>query len=660
MNLASRMLLVVFSPLVFAMFVSLARPESSALSLVVALALMPLLLVASLRYWVLRPLGRVRTVLQSAAAGDRLLRLDVTGSREFDDLSASFNAMVEARDAGQERAAQRSLAEAEARQRSLFDISPAGIFMLDAAGKITICNRRLADMLGYSSEELIGSDYLELVLPDYRPAAIRSMGGTLQGGVDDFYSGEREYLRKDRSVLHCLLAARRLPPVEGASDVLLVSVTDISEIKRAEAEREESAARFSAFFHFSPVAMGIAAAAEPFAGLEFNEAWYRTFGRGTEVLGKSGVAYDLWVAPETRAPFMERVRDEGECVGYEVSLRRSDGAILTVIMSGRRVDAGGRPVLLLSYFDVTEQRRIQTEISELNTQLELRVAERTAELQASNSELSQAVDSLRLAQDELVNAERLAALGSLVAGVAHELNTPIGNGLTVASTLEHRLQEFTESLAVGLRRSVLDRFIADSRMAAEILTHNLTRASELILSFKQVAVDQTSSQRRRFILHELVGEILLTLNPAIRKSGCRMSVSIAEGLAFDSYPGPLGQVLTNLVNNAMIHGFEDRPPGLIEISAVGGAGEDGDLVELRIRDEGRGIEQHNLKRIFDPFFTTRFGQGGSGLGLHIVHNIVTGVLGGQLELSSTPGEGTCFTLRLPPCAPVVENASKEQ
>ncbi|MBC7620613.1 MAG: HAMP domain-containing histidine kinase [Candidatus Saccharibacteria bacterium] len=265
-----------------------------------------------------------------------------------------------------------------------------------------------------------------------------------------------------------------------------------------------------------------------------------------------------------------------------------------------------------------------------------------------NLELSQTLDTLRMAKDQLVQSEKLAALGALVAGVSHELNTPIGNGLTVASALEHKVTEFERKIDGGLRRSDLLGFVQETGFAAEIITRNLERAGHLISSFKQVAVDQTSSLRRTFLLDSLVAEILLTLNPIVKKYACQVVVDVQPGNMLESYPGPLGQVLTNLITNALVHGFDTEDAGTITISAVSVTEA---TVQLVVRDTGRGIATENMHRIFEPFFTTRLGQGGSGLGLHIVHNMVGGILGGQIKAMSEPGRWSEFIVVIPKVAP---------
>ena len=290
----------------------------------------------------------------------------------------------------------------------------------------------------------------------------------------------------------------------------------------------------------------------------------------------------------------------------------------------------------------------QAELIRLNAELEQRVTERTAELVAANRELQDALDGLRATQNMLINSEKHAALGRLVAGVAHELNTPIGNSLLSATTFSERTEEFARAANSGLRRSTLDSYIADSRQAAQILQRNLEKAGNLISSFKQVAADQTSSQRRTFLLNELIDEMLLAYHPILKKTPITAVSEVPPDIRLDSYPGPLGQVLGNLIVNAVQHGYEGCEHGSIRISA---RLLEPDGVELVVRDQGRGISEPNLKRVFDPFFTTRLGSGGTGLGLSICHSLVTRVLGGEIRVESTFGAGTSVIIRIPRSAP---------
>ncbi|MBB5616389.1 ATP-binding protein [Janthinobacterium sp. S3T4] len=263
---------------------------------------------------------------------------------------------------------------------------------------------------------------------------------------------------------------------------------------------------------------------------------------------------------------------------------------------------------------------------------------------------------LQDAQAQLVSQEKLAALGSLVAGVAHELNTPIGNSLLIASTMQQKTEDVERRMnGPGLRRSELASYIDDAAQAAALVMRGLHSAAELVNSFKQVAVDRTTEQRRQFDLQQVTNEVIATVMNRIRNSGHRIETEIAFGIALDSYPGPFGQVITNLINNALLHAFGhlgkdgNGNEGLMRLRATA----DATHVQIRFEDNGTGIAERHLTRIFDPFFTTRLGQGGSGLGLSISYNIVTALLGGQIQVASSSA-GTCFTLNLPLVAPQLD------
>jgi ligand-binding sensor domain-containing protein/signal transduction histidine kinase len=264
---------------------------------------------------------------------------------------------------------------------------------------------------------------------------------------------------------------------------------------------------------------------------------------------------------------------------------------------------------------------------------------------------------LKDTQAQLAAHEKLASLGSLVAGVAHELNTPIGNSLLMASTL----QEKTDTLAArfaqaNLKKSDLEGWIAAASESSALIQRSLQAAAELVNSFKQVSVDQASTQRRRFDLAQACQEIAATIMNQVRRGGHSLVLQVESGIVMDSYPGPLGQVLINFVNNALLHAFEG--PGGSMVLAADRVG--ADRVRIEFRDDGRGVPAEHLSRIFDPFFTTRMGQGGTGLGLNIAYNIVTTLLGGTIRVENGEGGGTVFILDLPlraaaapePAAPV--------
>jgi PAS domain S-box-containing protein len=284
-----------------------------------------------------------------------------------------------------------------------------------------------------------------------------------------------------------------------------------------------------------------------------------------------------------------------------------------------------------------------------------------AALQASEQEIRSARDAAEAAlqnlqetQNSLIEAEKLAALGRLVAGVAHEINNPVGTSLTVASSLARKIELFVAEAARGnLKRSSLNEFLDVSREASVQLVANLNRAAELIQSFKQVATDRNTSNQRIFDLGILTEQVAMSLRPGLGKRNLTLTVECPAELMMKSYPGPYGQVLTNLFLNSVAHAFADGNAGAMHIK-VQASGKD--HVEIVFFDNGRGMTGEVRRKAFDPFFTTRRDQGSTGLGLHIVYSIVTNYLGGRLTLESEPGKGTTVQLILPRVAPAATAA----
>ncbi|KQQ45887.1 histidine kinase [Duganella sp. Leaf126] len=309
---------------------------------------------------------------------------------------------------------------------------------------------------------------------------------------------------------------------------------------------------------------------------------------------------------------------------------------------------------------ITRTRR-DGELLRHREHLEELVTERTRQLRQAkeqaeqvNEELTTALEHLSMTQDELVRRDKLAALGALVAGVAHELNTPIGNSLVMASTMSERTVELRRELDSGLRRSVLESYLDQAASADQVVLRNLNRAAALVASFRHIAVDGANSPRSRFVLGEQVGQLLHAMEADLRRQGVTVAHAIDPTIELDSYSAPLLQALQHLVDNAVVHGFgsdHHGNAGLLRVTAHDSGTGDG-VVVITVADNGAGIPGANLPRIYDPFFTTRMGAGGSGLGLYITHNIVTGVLGGHIDVASKVGHGTRVTLRLPKAAPL--------
>ena len=295
---------------------------------------------------------------------------------------------------------------------------------------------------------------------------------------------------------------------------------------------------------------------------------------------------------------------------------------------------------------------VQLIIQKIRKELGLRrEAQDLAIIEKERAEIS--YQKLQETQNTLIEAEKLASLGGLVAGVAHEINTPVGITLTAASHLSQITGNIARQFADSqIKKSDLERYLSDASESTDLILSNSERAANLIHSFKQVAVDQTSEARRQFNVEQYLGEIITSLRPKLRHSKVMVEIDCQPDLMMDSYPGALSQVVTNLVMNALLHAYNEGEDGIVLIR-VDKLSEQN--IRLAIIDDGKGIPPENQKRIFEPFFTTRRGNGGSGLGLHIVFNIVFKQLGGTIKVNSTPGEGSTFTLTLPSKAPESAN-----
>lgn len=454
-----------------------------------------------------------------------------------------------------------------------------------------------------------------------------------------------------RTYERLVLAALTILLVAALTYFLLSTIT---RLERTRDSLRDSEAKFIGLFRDSPVPHTLVR----FEGGQFVEAnntWLQQFGYTLrDVIGRTALELGIWVDPQERADMIAVLAQHGTVDSFEVHHRAADGRVVTGLMSGRTFYAGQDKLIHFTLVDITRQRQVEQEIRELNQQLEARVQARTERLEVANRDLSVALASVQAMQAELVRSEKLAALGSLVAGVAHELNTPIGNSVTVGSTLQHQVKELAQDYARGeLRRSSLQRFIEDASRGSDILMRSLNRASELIGSFKRVAVDQSSDQRRRFDLPTTLREVCLTLEPMHKNTSHRLSLDLPDTLEMDSYPGAIGQLVTNFVSNALQHGFDGHANGHMHLQAQA---VDGQRVRLVFSDDGIGMGEEVRKRVFDPFFTTKLGQGGSGLGMNIVYNIVREVLGGSIEIDSRPGAGTRITVELPLSAPAPREA----
>lgn len=369
--------------------------------------------------------------------------------------------------------------------------------------------------------------------------------------------------------------------------------------------------------------------------------------RGTGLVWHAGLPAS-WLA--TAAPLLQ---------GWLEAIGSADDARQAQLAAELRVERVGREldVTRSDYNKLTTRLQAQVrdllatkeELSSLNEHLEERVAQRTDELARANERLSAALEELKLAQDEVMRTTELAGLGALVAGVAHELNTPIGNALTVATSLSGGAQILKTQHGNGqLKRSMLEQHVDTTMEMTGILERNLLRAADIIDKFKQITSDQIREQRRRFLLNEVVDDALTQMQSFLQDRPYHIHAEIEPAIEMHSYPGAILRILSHLVSNAITHGFEGRNQGSMQLRAARLASGD---IELVFSDDGNGIAAEDIPRIFNPFFTTKLGHGSSGLGLYIVYNDTQKLLGGKLTVTSTAGQGTSFRLQVPVDSP---------
>lgn len=286
----------------------------------------------------------------------------------------------------------------------------------------------------------------------------------------------------------------------------------------------------------------------------------------------------------------------------------------------------------------------EVQLREANINLEAKVEKRTHDLQASNEKLQHTIDTLSSTQKELIQAGKMASLGGLVAGISHEINTPIGISVTSASSLQDEVRRLRVEFDEGsMKRSSLEQYMVHADEASDILLRNLKHAAELVNSFKQVAVDQTSDEIRSINFRTYVDEIVLSLHPNLKRTFIQVVNVCDDNITINTLPGAIYQIISNFIMNAIIHAYDPGQSGFIKISAHFRS----NIVAFDFSDDGKGIAEKNISRVFDPFFTTRREQGGSGLGLNIVYNLVTNSLQGTIAVESKPGAGTTFKIRFP-------------
>lgn len=559
------------------------------------------------------------------------------------------------------------LQQGVARMRRLADRLPQLVWTCDAEGRCDFLGERWLQYTGRPEAEQLGNGWLAQVHPEDVAALTARWQACIAAG-----SEFRHHFRLRRhDGVHRWFDTRAVPLVDehGRVQQWFGSNTDIQEQRELEERLKEGERRFRAIFE--QAAVGIAEVALDGRWLQINQRLCDLLGYSREELMTLSFQ-DLSHPDDLKADLslVAQVLD-GSLPTYtlEKRYRRKDGTLLWAELTvGLMRDGDGRALNFVSVIsDSGARRAAEQALLDFNRNLEQRVAERTAALDDANhrltaqsealdhanAELSRQLAELRRTQRELVNTEKLSSLGTMVAGVAHELNTPIGAAMIAAALVAEQVEHLQQAYDQGLRRSALESHLSAQRETAGELLANLQRAGRLVSQFKQVAADRATADRGRFTLAAVVSDVLALLHGTLRRSPHRVVTDLPTELELDSYPGPLGQVIQNLVQNALVHAFPDGRPGTVSVTARRVASE----VELDVCDDGRGIDDTTAARVFDPFFTTRRGQGGTGLGLYVVHQLVSAILGGTIELGpGEDGRGTRFRLRLPVRAPTRPDA----
>ncbi|WP_087025540.1 PAS domain-containing sensor histidine kinase [Thaumasiovibrio subtropicus] len=375
---------------------------------------------------------------------------------------------------------------------------------------------------------------------------------------------------------------------------------------------------------------------------------------GTDLIGMSetdavGVSWmNLFVKADQHYEFEQVLQENPFHEEYELEMFNIEGRTKTLIWHFVPFSEGSSLRYVIAFgYDVTALKGIETELLKLNEDLEEKVQDRTASLNQSNAELRSAYAELKETQKSLLEAEKMASLGSLVAGISHEINTPIGISVTSSSFMKEEAIKLQKSVSTGkISKSALDTMVENISSSADLVLNSLEKAAKLIESFKQVAVNQTNEQRVSFNLSDNIEQVLNSLQYRLVQDSVEVSLNCDSTLVIDNYPGRLQQVFTNLVMNSLIHGFSNWH-GPHQITITVNIDTESDMLAIEYHDNGRGIEKEISDRIFDPFVTSKLGQGGSGLGTHIIYNLIVQLMQGSIECDSEPGHGATFKMLIP-------------
>lgn len=602
--------------------------------------------------------GQVNGIRVHARMADGSMMLGEIFGRRFQSHGETIGLWL-SRDITEREHISQRLQQKQQQLEQILSLLPEPVIVTDSAtGRILEVNPAWESLLGHPREEALGRTTLEvgLYFGDDGARIRDALREPLRtGGKIDAY--ETRLRHADGHVILAEVSARAI--AQEGHPQYVYTVRDVTESRRMLHDLQESKDMLAQIFDIVPEAIAIT---EKSTGhvLSVNRFWEEKLGYiKSAVLGKTANELKVWVDMAAVASMGQRFAMQGQIDAEPLDIRRFDGSIVHMEVSARQMELQARQTTLWVFRDVSAQRLAELALQHANANLEQRVLQRTQDLsqalslvQRTKDDLQTALLDLRHTQDRLVQSEKMGSMGTLLIGVAHELNTPLGNALTTASNLQHHVHEFAQALHTGdMRRSQLEAFVAHCRLASDLMERNTARAAKLVATFKQLAVDRTSLLRSQFSLAGAVAESVREVAQSVVQRHVHIRQWVAAGIVLDSYREALTQVLTNLLQNAVVHAMQGDQPLTITLQAQPMDWQERPAVSLVVSDDGVGMEQEVAKRAFDPYFTTRLGQGGSGLGLYQVYNLVHSALGGTLHLDSTPGQGTRITIILPLSGP---------
>ncbi len=615
-------------------FQSLKKNYMQNLGILLSLATLLAILTAwALQKRILSALRNLTNYASAVAQGERGLRFEGGRVKEFNQLGSTLETMVSRLDANSTYISR------------LFSSAKAPIITCGIQGNVIDMNPAAEKMAGFSGEHVKGMNLVNIFPSEFKDKLLYNLqvaaGGTstpvteapVLGG-----SGERRYYIWTFS------------PVQtensGAPNFIVLQGQDVTESRRAMKKARESEARLRQIIDLLPQEIY----ANDIDGKFLLVNRIKAERMGLEVADIAGrYLSDVIMDPVEVARILEDDRlvlKRNEKLLTEESYM--DEARNTHWVETTRVpylsNESNTPAILTISMEITRIKEVEQELQSLNKELVERVAMRTTELENANSALLKSMDELRQTQDKLVETEKMASLGELVAGVAHEINTPLGISVTSASFMKEMITHLHSIFESGtMKRSDLEKCLSTGGEAIDNIMKNLERAARLISNFKQLAVDQASDDIRQINLNEYIQGIVLSLKPKIKEHSHELNVECPKGLEINISPGSLMQVITNLVSNSLVHAFPEQENGHISIKAS----RSGNGVLLIFADDGIGMTEEQVLKVFEPFFTTARSSGSAGLGMHLVYNLVTRALKGRIECQSYPGEGTIYEIWFP-------------